>query len=109
MDVMYGCPVHCSMVANLIGFSVACSSLDSSSCHPHREAKRVMIATIASLFLGSAPEFSPPYHQGFIEDPPLFEILEQSCDRLISGGAVLVVVCRQVAMSIPCVIAMAPT
>ena len=109
MNIMHGCPVHCGMVANLIGFSVVCSSLDAAARHPHCEAKWVVVTTIASLFLWRAPELATPDNEGFIQETALLEILEQPCDRLICCRAVLVVVGRQVAMSMPCVVTMPPS
>ena len=104
MNIVNRGAVYSGVVSYFVCFTIAGASLDAASSHPHGKTKRVVIASIAALFLRSTPEFSSPYYQSLIEKSPLFEVLQQACDGLVRGGTVLIVIAHNAAVSIPVII-----
>ena len=57
------------LVSKFIGGSVNRSRLHPTTCHPNREAERIVVATVFSLRERRASELARPYHQGFVQHP----------------------------------------
>ena len=57
------------MPAEIIGCSVYHSPSYSRTGHPHREPKRMMLATIITFSGWSTTEFTAPENQGIFEKP----------------------------------------
>lgn len=82
--------------ANVVGCPVSDAGFDSSTRHPDGEGVGVVVAAplfaISHLTLqeGRASEFSTPDHKGVIEEPSLFEILNESGGRLVGVAALVV-------------------
>ena len=56
------------------------AALDAAAGEPDGESVGMMVPPIGSLGTGSASEFRPPHDERFVEQAPLFEILEQAGD-----------------------------
>ena len=56
--------------------------------HPHREAGRVVVASVAVLRPGGAAEFTTPHDQRVFEHVSLFEVGQQRRDRLVDRVAI---------------------
>ena len=70
------------VVGVVIGLPVGDPGLDSSTCHPHREAARVVVPSVvlareAALAVGGPAEFSAPDDQGIFEHAALLEVLDE--------------------------------
>ena len=77
VEVMDGASVFNGVVAKFVGASIAKTSSDAASGHPHRESIRMMIPSfraIAFLDRRGSPEFASPKNQGVIEESSFFEI-----------------------------------
>ena len=64
MDISDVMPILDRMKADFIRRSVYDTSLDSTSRHPDRKAKDVMIAPVRPLSSRSSPEFAGKHDQG---------------------------------------------
>ena len=94
------------VVAEIIGFPVGDAGLDPAASHPDGEAARMVVTPIvfagkAALTVDGAAELSPPDHQGVLEEPPLFEILDESMAGLVHIAALQGEVAGQVSVLIP--------
>jgi hypothetical protein len=89
------------LVSKLIGFAVAISRFDASSGEPYGKSVGIVIASCAVLLsIGGATKLAPPPHHGFVQQSPLFEILQECRDRLVDRRRVISVF-GQVGMLIP--------
>ena len=70
---------------------------------PHGESVGMVVAAVGlrSLHHGRAPELASPEHQGFIQQPPLLEILDESRRGPIGVLAVLLNALAEVGVLIP--------
>lgn len=89
------------METEFVRGSVGDAALDAAAGEPHRESVGVMIPPIAALITGSPSEFCSPHDQRFIEQAPLFEILEQPGNGKVHLATEPAVSVAQVAMGIP--------
>src|SRR4051794_12071078 len=87
--------------ADLIRRAEHLAALDSAACHPHREAPRVVVASVALLIERSAPELSAPNHQRIVEHSTGRQIGEQSGNWLVLRLAHPGVIPLNVRMRIP--------
>jgi len=87
-----------NIVTDVIGYSVA-PGLNAAACHPHCEGMGMMIAPVAAFLQSGidvvlhhrrAAEFTAPDDQGFIEEPALLQVGDQtgngSVDLLAFNG-----------------------
>jgi hypothetical protein len=102
MDIGHVVTIVHGMEAKLVRSPMSDPTLDSPAGHPHRESKRMMIAPpLLALDPGSTAEFCGPHDHRFIQQSPLLQILQQSCDRLVDLGAQLGVILAQFGVGIP--------
>jgi hypothetical protein len=93
-------PVDCQM-PQLIGCPPGKALLHPRAGQPHRKAAGVVIATGPVLLgIGSSSEFRTPPDQRILQQPALFEIRQQSGDRLV-GGLRMVLVFFQLRVLVP--------
>src|SRR5580698_1726975 len=86
----------------LVRFTQHQPRLDASTCHPHRESIRMMIAPIVSaLYHRCAPEFPAPDHQSIIQHPSLFQVFNERSRSLIGFVAIDLNVLCEIAVLIP--------
>ena len=83
VDVGHVVPIFDGVEAQFVGRAVGDAPLQASSGHPDREAERMMVATIASLRAGRAAELGGPDDERLVEQPALFQVLEEPRDRTI--------------------------
>ena len=83
-----------SLRSEFIGGSDGGATLDTSTCHPHRETVGVVVApgAFGVLCCRLTTKFTAPDHQRLIQHPAILEILEEPGDGLVGGAGVLVVV-----------------
>ena len=60
-----------------------------------------MVAAVPSLSEGRPAEFTGPDDEGLLENAQLFQVGDESGDRLIDGFAIFVVTIKQVVVLIP--------
>ena len=86
-----------------VGLSNADTALDTAPGHPHREAVTVMVTAGALGIFGGrlAAKLATPDYEGFVQQPPLLQILQQGGDRLVGVTGVVIVIFFEVAVSIP--------
>ena len=63
--------------------AMADARLDATSGQEHRQCVRVVVTSILSLSDGCPAEFSAPEHESILEKSSLFEVTDQSVDRLV--------------------------
>ena len=93
------------VIAEIIRLSVTETGFDAPSSHEHREATRVMISSClgtleVALPRDSSTKFTTPNDQRILEESPLFQVMKQTCGRLVHiptavralGGELLVMV-----------------
>src|SRR5262249_34445174 len=93
------------VVAVLVRLAVDCSTLDSATCQPDREAERVMIAAVRPLSHRRAPELAGPDDESLFEQTARFEILEQPGNGFVPSAGVFLVSVFEVTMLIPAIVA----
>ena len=78
------------IVSNWICFSIAESSFDAASCHPHAESFGMMITAFEAVLFaipvflhGCSSELSTPNHQCLFQQTPLLQIQQQSRNSLV--------------------------
>ena len=76
------------VVAEVIGFTVADTTLDTATSHPGRETTRVMVAAVVvpiriALRVSRTSEFSRKHDERIIQQTTLFEVPQQTRNRLI--------------------------
>src|SRR5438876_1087039 len=73
------------MEAQLIGRAVSHASLNPTTSHPDGESKGVMIAPFLGAFDSWRPaKLCPPHNQGLFQQTPLFQVSQQSSNRLVN-------------------------
>jgi hypothetical protein len=77
------------VVREIVGLPVDRAALHSTPRHPKTEAPRVMVATVVgrgepTLRVDRAAEFPPPNPQGLIEEPTLFQVLNERPGRAVN-------------------------
>ena len=88
-------------------FSQHLSSLDPPAGHKHGEGEGVVVPARVGLLphpvlpQGSPPELAPPDHQSAVQQTPLFEVLQEGGDGLITHHAVEGQARVQVAVVVP--------
>ena len=78
----------------LVGTAHHLSAADAAAGEPHAETGGMVVSSrFASVDLrfthGGAAELAAPQHQGLLQQPPLFQILQQRRRRLVRIVAVL--------------------
>ncbi len=106
LEVVHMHRIPDDVVAEVVGLAVDRARLCAAARHPNREAARMMVAAVfgcseAALAINGASELPAPYDQRVIEHAPLFEILHETCGRLIGFLAALGHTCDQSAVVIP--------
>src|SRR3954463_15761571 len=82
------------VIAIVVRLPVDKSPLYATSCHPHRETPRMMIAPVivlgkSALAVHGTAKLSTPNHQRVVEHSPLLQILNQRRRRLVGLLATL--------------------
>ena len=74
MNSFHVSPFFNSLGTEFIRFAVADTTLDASTCHPHRKAVCVVIATGSLCVFGGwlTTEFSAPYDPGLVQHAAVF-------------------------------------
>ena len=85
VEVVHVDPSGNGGVAHLVGASMGVSGFGAASGQPGGEAARVVVTSVLSLRKRRAPELATPPDQSVFEQPPLFEILEESGHRFVGG------------------------
>ena len=90
-------------VADLVGCAVTDAALDAAAGQPDGERAGIVIAAglLAGLGDRQPAELAAPDHQGLVEQPALFEVLQQAGDRLIGLAGELLVVALDVDVAVP--------
>ena len=84
-DVVHG--LH-RFRSDFVGGSDRVSRINASAGKPHGHGSRIVISAVsgtavAYAIIGAAAKFPAPNDKGFVQKPSLFEVLDQSCDRLV--------------------------
>src|SRR4051812_37810141 len=81
------------------------TALNSTTCHEHGEAPRIMIPSslvvIRSLEERRPSEFPSPYNQRVFQHAARFQVCQKACYGLVGRFAILSVIRSQIAMRIP--------
>src|SRR5262245_19853085 len=84
-----------------VGLTDRNTRLNAAARKPHREAVRVVVASIASLRHRQPAKFGAPDDESRIEKTPLLQVLQQPGNRQIGETAHLFMVRNQVAVRVP--------
>src|SRR5262249_8059480 len=87
--------------AALVGSSNTRSAAHTAACHPHRKACIVVIPALAALRFGSPPELAAPNYEGRTEQSSLFQVLQQTCNRLVRARRHAKVILFNIVMRVP--------
>ncbi len=106
MQVVYANGIFLGRKAKFVRAAVRGSAADAAARQADRKAVMIVIATelglIAAQFdTGRSTKFAAPHDQRFVEHAALFEIAQQSRDRLIDLSRQFAVILRDVFMIIP--------
>ena len=76
------------LVPELVGGAIGEAGLDAAASQPGREPVGIVIATGRFLFtallsVGVPTEFAAPPDDGVLQQSPLLQVLQQSCDGLV--------------------------
>ena len=98
------------VVAELVGFAVDETFLETTAGHPHGEAARVVVASEVvfgdiALTVGGAAEFAAPDDEGFVEETALFEVGDEGGGALIGFCAFLADAAGETAVVVPVAVA----
>ncbi len=102
MDGVFG-----DVEPEVIGRADGLTGLDTATGHPHAEGLGVMIAATTAAEGGTgfdhgcAPEFTAPDDEGVVEEPALFQIVDQRGTRLIGLAAFPAQAAFDIAMVVP--------
>ena len=86
--------------AKLVGRSVTHSAFHAAARHPSREAVVIVIAALLAFRCWSSTKLASPNHQCFIEEPALFQVLDQRRDPLIAGNRQFAMPINDIAMPV---------
>ena len=70
--------------AEVVGSAMDCSTFDAAAGKPHREAERIVVASVAVLGRRRATELAAPNHERFFQETALLQICQQLGDRPIN-------------------------
>ena len=107
MEVVDGNGILSHSPADFIRRPIGLAAFGAASRHPKGKRKRMMISTrigFASVSIfsqGCASEFGPPDDQRAFEKSPLFQVLQQCCDRLVDNPGVVTQILIEVAVLVP--------
>src|SRR5213593_1875217 len=92
LEVAHGDLVFYDAVAKFVRLAIDQARFDAATGHPDRETMRVMVASqeqgpAARLVHWRATEFAAPDHQCFLEQSPLFQVLDQRRAGLVHVAA----------------------
>jgi len=77
--------------------------LHTTSSHPNRKAKRIVVTTITTLSKWRSAKFSGPNDEGGVEQAESTKIGNQASDGLIDGLAIFSVTIDELIMLVPAV------
>src|SRR5262245_9629326 len=97
------------IVTEVVRLAVDGPTLDAAAGHPHREAARMMIPAVvllgeSTLRVDGPSELAAPDDEGFVEQPPVFQILHETIARLIDIAALIGQPAGDVAVRVPVVV-----
>ncbi len=101
MKIAHGIPWTDAAQADFIRLAYDRAGLHASAREPHREAMRIVIAPVTALRHREASKLRAPDNQCRIEQASLFQVLQQSCDRLVRHAAHFLVIADQILVCIP--------
>src|SRR5690606_38414410 len=87
----------------LVSLAHADASLDAAPGHPDGEAVGIVVAAVAALGEGGAPELSRPDHEGRFEQTGALEIPDQRGDGLVDCQAVFGMAVEKFAVLVPAI------
>ena len=96
------------VVAEVVGLAVDTAALGAAASHPHREAARVVVATVvghaeSALAVDRTAEFSAPDDERVVEHAALLEVLDERVAGAVDVLALAGHAVGQVAMVVPVV------
>ena len=94
------------VVAEVVGFAVDLTALDTAAGHPHRVIARMVVTTIIilcqrTLAVNRAAKFATPDHQRIVQHTSLLQILHQCRAGSIAGSSHAADRTGQTAMVVP--------
>ena len=97
------------VVGKIVGLAVDGACVDAAACHPHGKTAWVMIASVvfvgeSALGIDGATEFAAPDDEGFVEEPALFEVVDEAVGGLVDVAALGGHASSYVAVVIPVVV-----
>src|SRR5258708_3845861 len=99
--------IHHGFVAELVGFAVRSTALDSGTGHEVGESFGIVIASIAALADRLAAELSAPDDEGFVEQTALLQVGQQGRNWLVDLGAMDLQVLLDAVVGVPVLLLMA--
>src|ERR1700690_2752822 len=80
--------VYRDVVAEIVGLAIRCARLDSTTRHPHGEASRMVVASVAfrrkiTLAINRTTELAGPQHQRIVQHAALLQVLKQGRGCLV--------------------------
>ena len=95
--------VHGGFEADFIALTMMVTAFDSASAHPYGEGMWVVIAARFGRFLRDrkTTKFTAPDDERLIEQPALFQIGDESGDRLITFQSEATMITGDVVVTVP--------
>ena len=94
-------PMFDGVEAELVGRAVDDAALDAAAGEPGGEAVGVVVAAVRLLRSGRSAELGAPDDERLVQQAALFQIRQQSGDRLVDLGAEFRVTCLERRVGVP--------
>ena len=78
-------------VSPFVGRTVGHPGFDAAAGEPSGETEGVVVAAVTSLSEGRPAEFAGPDDEGLFENTQIFQVADESGDRLIDGFTIFIV------------------
>ena len=106
IEIIYVNGVFHDVVGEVVGLAVFKTSLDSTTCHPHRETAPMVIPSVVvfgqfPLGINGAAKFASANHDGVLEQAALLEVPDEGGRWLVDVLALLANFGRETAVLIP--------
>ena len=111
VEVVDADPILDCFVAEFVARTMRHAPLHASSCQPHRESVRVVVAAglIPLLRDREAAELPSPDNERLVEEPAPVEILQERRDRAVGLGGEAGMVAADVGMAVPALLVLLTT
>ena len=98
-----------NVVTEVVSFAVDCTAFETTACHPHGEAARMMVATViffrqSTLRIDRTPKFTAPDDQRVFKQAALLQVGDQTIRCLVKVTTLIGQSASRVGVRVPVVV-----